>query len=136
MKHTLMLFASSLAVFSCTITHNWNSNNTPGHNYATFGELSGKQKFEIKLNRNAARSYIAYDIQLADGELGMTIKSPDQLLIDTSTTNRIMDTIFIDKAGNGRYNVILTGKKAAGSYDIKYGDIRVGNGDELNDKAH
>lgn len=123
MKHTLMLFASALTVFSCTVTHNWNSSDTPGHNYATFGALSGKQKFEIKLNRHAGRSYVAYDIKLEDGELGMIIKSPDQLLVDTSVTGRMKDTIFIDKAGNGIYNVILTGKKAAGSYDIKYGDI-------------
>lgn len=120
MIRVLQIVICSVMLIACSVTHGWRGSDSPGQNSANFREFSGKQKFGIKLN-TGVNCYINYRVKVQSGKLHMVIRSSDRVFVDKNILTSISDSISIKNNSVSIYTLIITGEKAAGSFEIKYG---------------
>lgn len=103
-------------------TKNWNGSDVPGHNYATFEDFNGTQKFSLKLN-GTGNFYIKQVTALRTGKLQLILKSPSRTIFSKDLQGSEVDSIQVDNSKNEQFQIILNADHAAGKVDFKYGSL-------------
>ncbi|MBO9618395.1 MAG: hypothetical protein J7539_05100 [Niabella sp.] len=93
------------------------SSDNPGHLYARFEALNGKQSFNLKLQRGN-KAYMARKIMCSNGTLKVSVRSGNRIVAEQQIEHLVDDTLWL--ASNRDYRVTFTGRNASGNFDIKY----------------
>lgn len=120
MKKRMTGIGMIVLLAACSGANNWQGSDVNGHSYASFGSLSGKQRFKLQLD-SAQTYYIKYTVQRQSGELHLLIAAGRDALVDKEVDTRLSDSLLVKHINNTAYTLTLSGKKAAGSYDVRYG---------------
>lgn len=102
-------------------TRNWNGSDTPGHNYARFDELSGKQHFFVNLD-GQGNGFVNYKVERKGGNLRLFIRGSEKTILDQQIEGRMSQQLSLPS--NQNYTITLIGYKASGSFDIQYGTAK------------
>lgn len=117
----LFLFAFFVGtLISCSVSRNWKGSDVTGHNQASFSEFSGTQKFQMML-KTGEDCVIDYRVKQEKGTLRIKIYAPGVTLVDKKITTEESDQIRLKNNNVGKYFLVISGNKSAGSFDIKYG---------------
>ena len=100
-------------------TKNWNGSDVPGHNFATFEDFNGTQKFNLKQN-GAGNFYFKRITELRTGKLQLVLKSPSRTIFSKDLHGSEVDSIHIDNSKNEQFQIILNADHAAGKVDFQY----------------
>lgn len=122
----LFLLIGSCALLSTTgrsYTKHWNGSDVPGHNYASFTDMTGQQNFNIKLPSKGLY-YLKYSVTVNRGELIMKVRSSSNELINIPIRGTLTDSINIQNTNNERYKLDFIAKHADGNFDISYALIK------------
>lgn len=114
----MLLLGSCRAGFPAGYTNNWEGADQPGHTYADFGRLNGRQRFEMNLPGSDS-GFVHYTVQRKSGMLKMMIRSADKTIVDAQVDQVLSDSLVLP--ANRRYSVTFIGNKASGRFDVKYG---------------
>ena len=103
-------------------TKNWNGSDVPGHNYASFEDFNGTQKFSLKLN-GSGNFYLKQVTELRTGKLQFILKSPSRTIFSKDLQGSEIDSIQVDNSKNEQFQIILNADHAAGKVDFKYANL-------------
>ncbi len=96
----------------------WQGSDAPGHNYAGFSNLTGRQKFRMDL-KGEGQGYVSYKVEKRSGSLKMLISNGDQVLVEQQIDQQLSNDLLLPS--NQTYTVTFSGNKASGRFDIQYG---------------
>jgi len=103
-------------------TKNWNGSDVPGHNYATFDDFNGTQKFNLKLT-GTGNFYFKQNTELRTGKLQLILKSPTRTIFSKDLQGAEIDSIQVDNSKNEQFQIILNADHAGGKVDFKYANL-------------
>jgi hypothetical protein len=118
----ILLSACSPLKKTVGYTKNWNGSDVPGHNYATFDDFNGTQKFNLKLS-GSGNFYFKQVTELRTGKLQLTLRSPTRTIFSKDLQGSETDSIQVDNSKNEQFQIILNGDHAAGKVDFKYANL-------------
>ncbi len=88
------------------------------HMSSSFALLSGENTKEIKLKKDATL-VITYNIKIESGDLKVTLNNPKgSEIVAFNNTQKGKKEIRVDESGV--YEIVVLGKDAKGSYDIRW----------------
>ena len=118
----ILLCACAPLKNSIGYTKNWNGSDVPGHNYATFDDFNGTQKFNLVLT-GAGNFYFKQVTELRTGKLQLILRSPTRTIFSKDLQGSESDSIQVDNSKNEKFQIILNADHAAGTVDFKYGSL-------------
>jgi hypothetical protein len=119
----ILLLPVSVLLANCgksDVRIGWSGTNVPGHiayRYATFtGSESGSARVET-----GQSIVLDYQVTASKGSLSITVRGPDERVVwQVALQGNSSDNIELPMALGGRYEMIIEGKAAGGSFDITW----------------
>ena len=116
----ISILAGTLLASCATSTRNWKSNDLPGKFSASFAYFNGKDRRTVDLAKDDIL-FMKYFLAATGGDLTLSVSHKGVTVWQKKLTG-ISDTAeyHLVAPSTGRYTITVSGKKAAGSFEIRY----------------
>lgn len=104
----------------CQSGGSWKGSDVPGHTFAEFTYFTGKQGFDIDVPAQSQIIRLNYTIAKTEGQLKLIIRSSSVKVLEKNVNSAEKDSLTINIRPGEKYRIYVSGKKAAGSFNIKY----------------
>ena len=116
----ISILAGTLLASCAATTRNWKSNDLPGTLRASFDYFNGVEKHTVDLAKDDIL-FMKYSLNATGGGITLSVSHNGAIVWQKEIT-ATSDTAehHLVAPSTGRYTITVSGKKAAGSFEIKY----------------
>lgn len=121
MRSTFFCIVVFLLTSCAASTRDWKSTDVPGKLQASFSYFNGKNRQEVSLTKDE-KLFVHYSISATSGSIRLVVKRGKEELWQKQFTGQPDVADFeVTAPEDGKYVVVVSGEKAAGSYDARFG---------------
>ena len=119
----ISLLAGTLLASCASTTRNWKSNDLPGKFAASFAYFNGKERHTVDLAKDDIL-FMNYSLAATGGDITLSV-SHNGVAVWQKKVTGTSDTAeyHLIAPSTDRYTITVSGKKAAGSFEIRYKSV-------------
>jgi hypothetical protein len=116
----ICILAGTLLASCATTSRNWKSNDLPGKFTASFAYFNGKERHTVDLAKDDIL-FMKYSLAVTGGDITLSVSHKGVEVWQKKVTGT-GDTAeyHLIAPSTGQYTIIVSGKKAAGNFEIRY----------------
>jgi hypothetical protein len=116
----ISLLAGTLLASCASTTRNWKSNDLPGKFTASFVYFNGKERHTVDLAKDDIL-FMNYSLAATGGDITLSVSHKGVAVWQKKVTGTSDNAEYhLTAPSTGRYTITVSGKKAAGSFEIRY----------------